>query len=127
MKIIGVETVHVGEFSNLVWVRLHTDAGLIGLGETFRNPLATIAYIHETCAPALIGRDPLNRVAAIRDIRDRVGNHFSGYPTRSIEVRGNSAVDMAPAATTTPWRGRPPTRAWRSAAARFRTSLQATT
>jgi L-alanine-DL-glutamate epimerase-like enolase superfamily enzyme len=25
----------------------------------------------------------------------QVGNHFSGYPTRSIEVRGNSAVDLA--------------------------------
>ena len=95
MKIIGVETVHVAEFSNLVWVRLHTESGLIGLGETFRNPRATIAYVHETCAPALIGRDARARAALERDIRDKVGNHFSGYPTRSVEVRGNSAVDMA--------------------------------
>jgi L-alanine-DL-glutamate epimerase-like enolase superfamily enzyme len=95
MKVIGVETVHVAEFGNLVWARIHTDAGLVGLGETFRNPRATIAYVHETCAPALIGRDPLARSGLMRDLRERVGNHFSGYPTRSIEVRGNSAIDMA--------------------------------
>ena len=26
---------------------------------------------------------------------NEVGNRFTGYPTRSVEVRGNSAVDMA--------------------------------
>ena len=95
MKIIGLESVHVAEHGNLVWVQLHTDDGLVGLGETFRNPEATIAYLHETAAPALIGRDPRNREALNVHLRDRVGNHFSGFPTRSIEVRGNSAVDMA--------------------------------
>ena len=95
MKIIGVETIQVEEYGNLVWVQLHTDEGLVGLGETFRNPEATVAYVHETCAPHLIGRDPLCREARMRELSSKIGNHFNGFPTRSVEVRGNSAIDIA--------------------------------
>jgi L-alanine-DL-glutamate epimerase-like enolase superfamily enzyme len=95
MKIVGVETVQVEEYGNLVWVVLHTDEGLTGVGETFRNPEATIAYIHETCAPHLLGKDPLRREALVRELAGKVGNHFNGFPTRSVEVRGNSAIDLA--------------------------------
>ncbi|NDW05952.1 mandelate racemase/muconate lactonizing enzyme family protein [Jiella pacifica] len=95
MKIIGLETIQIAEFSNLVWVRLHTDEGLIGLGETFRNPQAIVAYIHETCAPYLIGKDPRRRTALTEGLRRDVGNAFKGFPTRSVEVRGNAAVDIA--------------------------------
>ena len=42
-KITAVETIQVAEYSNLVWVELHTDEGLIGLGDTFRSPAATAA------------------------------------------------------------------------------------
>ena len=95
MKIIGVETLQATGFGNLVWVLIHTDDGLIGLGETFRNPEATIAYVHETCAPFLLGEDPTHREKLTHSISSRIGNHFSGFPSRSVEVRGNSAVDMA--------------------------------
>ena len=59
MRITALETIQVPVYSNLVWVELRTDEGLIGLGETFRNPEATVAYLHETCAPYLLGKDPL--------------------------------------------------------------------
>lgn len=95
MKITGVETVQVEEYGNVVWVRLFTDEGLIGLGETFRNPQATISYIHETCAPNLLGKDPSDRQLLNRQLFNGVGNHFNGFPTRSVEIRGNSAVDIA--------------------------------
>ena len=95
MRIIGVETVNVAQFGNAVWVRLHTDEGAIGLGETFRNPEATIAYIHETCAPFVIGKDPTRREWLMALIAERIGNHFTGFPTRSVETRGNSAIDLA--------------------------------
>jgi L-alanine-DL-glutamate epimerase-like enolase superfamily enzyme len=95
VKIIGVETLQMKEAGNLVWVQLHTDEGLIGLGETFRNPEAVIAYVHETCAPALVGKDPARRTALSHDLARRVGNHFNGFPSRSVEVSGNSAVDLA--------------------------------
>ena len=66
-----------------------------GLGETFRNPQATAAYIHETCAPYLLGQNPLNIERHFNALANKVGNHYFGYPTRSIEWRGNSAVDFA--------------------------------
>ncbi len=95
MRIIGLETIRLEEFGNLVWVRLHTDEGLTGLGETFRNPDAVCAYIHETLAPRLLGEDPTNRTKLAHAMRFDVGNRFQGFPTRSVEIRGNSAVDIA--------------------------------
>jgi L-alanine-DL-glutamate epimerase-like enolase superfamily enzyme len=95
MRITALETIHLAEYSNLVWVELHTDEGLSGLGETFRNPQATVAYLHETCAPYLVGKDPLQIERHHQALMGEVGNHFSGFPSRSIEVRGNSAVDLA--------------------------------
>lgn len=38
MKITRIETVWIDEQPNTMWVRLHTDDGLIGLGETFYVP-----------------------------------------------------------------------------------------
>ena len=35
MKITRIETLRPGEFPNLLWVLMHTDAGITGLGETF--------------------------------------------------------------------------------------------
>lgn len=95
MKISGLETVRIEEFSNLVLLRLHTDDGLVGIGETFRNAEAVVTYIHETCAPNLIGQDPLRREALSHRMARDIGNHFNGFPTRSVEIRGNSAIDIA--------------------------------
>jgi L-alanine-DL-glutamate epimerase-like enolase superfamily enzyme len=95
MRITALETVQIAEASNLVWVELQTDAGITGLGETFRNPAATVAYLHETCAPYLLGQDPLRIERHARALIAEVGSHFAGYPSRSIELRGNSAVDLA--------------------------------
>lgn len=95
MKITAVETIQVEEFSNFLWLRLETDEGLVGLGETARNPAATAAYIHETCAPYLLGQSPLDVERHAHALTETVGNRFAGYPSRSIEMRGNSAVDLA--------------------------------
>ncbi len=95
MKITAVDTIQVAAYSNIVWVEIHTDEGIVGLGETFRNPQAVVAYIHETCAPYLLGKDPLLVEQHWDALHHRVGNHFNGYPTRSVEIRGNSAVDIA--------------------------------
>jgi galactonate dehydratase len=81
MKISAVETIQVAEYGNLVWVELHTDEGLSGLGETFRNPEATVAY--ETCAPYLLGKDPLRIERHARALMTEVGNHFMGFPSRA--------------------------------------------
>ena len=44
MKITQLETIRLDEFPNIIWVRLHTDEGLMGLGETFMGAQAVEAY-----------------------------------------------------------------------------------
>lgn len=90
MKITGLETVRVAERANLLWVLVHTDEGLTGLGETFFGAETVEAYVHEYIAPRVIGRDPLeiDRLAA-----DLVG--YLGFRSSGAEVRGNSAFDIA--------------------------------
>ncbi|MGP1396257.1 MAG: mandelate racemase/muconate lactonizing enzyme family protein [Inquilinaceae bacterium] len=90
MKITALETVRVDEHPNICWVRVHTDEGLVGLGETFFLAKTVEAYIHEGIAPKLIGRDP-RRIDAIA--RDLVG--YLGFRSTGAEMRGNSAVDIA--------------------------------
>jgi galactonate dehydratase len=90
MKITAVETVRLGEFPNLVWVRLKTDEGLTGLGETFMGAAAVEAYIHESAAPKLVGRDPIQIEAINKSLINYLGWRGTG-----VETRGNSAIDIA--------------------------------
>jgi galactonate dehydratase len=90
LKITAVETVRLGEFPNLVWVRLRTDEGLTGLGETFMGAAAVEAYIHESAAPKLIGRDPIQIEAINKSLINYLGWRGTG-----VETRGNSAIDIA--------------------------------
>ena len=90
MKITRVETLRLGQFGNVVWVLIRTDEGITGLGETFLGAAAVEAYIHESVAPKLVGRDPL-QIEAIN--RDLIG--YLGWRGAGVETRGNSAVDIA--------------------------------
>ena len=90
MKITALETIRVDEHPNLLWVQVHTDEGLSGLGETFFLPQSVEAYIHEYAAKKLIGRDPL---AIDRIAKDLVG--YLGFRSTGAEMRGNSAIDIA--------------------------------
>ena len=90
MKITAVETLRLEEFGNLVWVFVHTDEGVTGLGETFFGPRAVEAFIHETSAPILIGQDPLRIEYLQRKLQTYCGWRGSG-----VEMRGLSALDIA--------------------------------
>jgi L-alanine-DL-glutamate epimerase-like enolase superfamily enzyme len=59
MKITLIETLRTDEFANVLWVRVHTDSNIIGLGETFHGASAVEAHIHDTLATRLLGRNPL--------------------------------------------------------------------
>ena len=91
MKIIAIETFRLGAFPNLLWVRLKTDAGVTGLGETYFGAGAVEAHIHETLAARLLGRDPLAIEALNRDL--------SALPlaqaSTGAESRAVSAIDVA--------------------------------
>jgi galactonate dehydratase len=90
MKITGLETIRIEEFGNLIWLQVHTSEGIVGLGETFLHAGAVEAYLHETVAPRLIGRDPLAIDAISRDLVD-----YLGFASTGIESRAASAVDIA--------------------------------
>jgi galactonate dehydratase len=90
VKVSAVETLRLGEFPNLLWVRVHTDEGVTGLGETFFGAEAVEAYIHESVAPYLLGQDPLHI-----DKHARALTPYVGYAAGGVEGRGNSAIDIA--------------------------------
>ena len=90
MKVTKVETLWLDEFPNVLWVLVHTDEGLVGLGETFFGAQAVESYIHESVAPYLIGKDPLQ---IDRHARSLYG--YLGYRSTGVEMRGNSAIDIA--------------------------------
>lgn len=90
MKITAIETIRIEAFANLLWVQIHTDEGLMGLGETFFMPQTVESYLHEFVAPKLLGQDPL---AIDRISRDLVG--YLGFRSTSAETRAASAIDIA--------------------------------
>ncbi|CAH0137114.1 mandelate racemase/muconate lactonizing enzyme family protein [Microbacterium sp. Bi128] len=90
MKISGVETVRVAAFPNLVYVRVHTDEGLVGLGETFYGAEAVERHVHSIVAPALLGQDPTRIEHISKSLEGYVGFAGSG-----VETRARSAVDLA--------------------------------
>ena len=76
---------------NNLWIRIFTDDGLVGVGETYYLPRAVSAIIHDLFAPLLIGRNPL-------DIENHWNNLFSlvnfcGFA--GAEMRAISAIDVA--------------------------------
>ena len=91
MKITAVETIQLAEFPNLLWVQIHTDEGLIGLGETFYAVSPVAAHIHETCARHLLGRNPLE----IERISHHFLNTYLGFNSVGVEMRAASAIDIA--------------------------------
>ncbi|MFV0475998.1 MAG: mandelate racemase/muconate lactonizing enzyme family protein, partial [Pikeienuella sp.] len=82
--------VRIAERPNLLWVLVHTDEGITGLGETFFMAETVETYIHEYVAPRVIGRDPLQIDLLSADL---VG--YLGFRSSGAEVRGNSAFDIA--------------------------------
>jgi len=90
MKITRLETLRLAEFPNLLWLRVHTDQGVVGLGETSYAAQSVEAFVHEYVAPRVLGRDPLEIEALARAITPYVGWRGSG-----VETRAASAFDLA--------------------------------
>ncbi len=90
MKITALETIRLEEFPNIIWVRLHTDEGIVGLGETFFGASTVEAYLHDGAAPVLLGKDPLE---IERRGKELIG--YLGWRSTGAESRGNSAIDIA--------------------------------
>lgn len=91
MKIVSIETIRVREFPDLIWVQIHTDGGVTGLGETWYAASTVQAAVHDHFGPLLIGRDPVE-IEAHWQTMFRLSDHagFGG-----AELRAISALDMA--------------------------------
>jgi len=90
MHVTAIETIRTEEFPNILWVQVHTDEGVTGLGETFYGPASAEGHIHGLIAPYLIGKDPRNVEAHQAHL---IG--YIGFVGSSAEMRGRSAVDIA--------------------------------
>ena len=91
MKITRIETIHLQEHATLLFVRVHTDEGLIGHGETKYAIDALHGFIHQYAAPLLLGMDPLQidrHWRAIYEYTARCG-------AKGVEMRALSALDGA--------------------------------
>jgi len=91
VKITRIETIRVGEHPNLLWLQLHTDDGLVGLGETYYVPGAVAAVVHDIAAPVLLGADPID-IERHWHALFHITNYF-GYA--GAEMRALSAIDIA--------------------------------
>jgi L-alanine-DL-glutamate epimerase-like enolase superfamily enzyme len=91
MKITAIETIRLPDRPNLLLAQVHTDQGLIGLGETSRGALAVEAQIHDLVAPYLLGKDPLAIQAHSRQLLAT----YLGFASSSAETRAASVIDIA--------------------------------
>ena len=89
-EIRSVSTVQVAMQPNVLWVQVETADGALGLGETFFGADAVAAYVHETAAPYLLGKDALDITAHWRALYRLWSRKGVG-----AEARGASAVDIA--------------------------------
>lgn len=91
MKITKIETLRTQEFFNVIWVRIHTDSGVVGLGETFYGAGAVEAHIHETLVIRLLGQNPLH----IEALHKEMLNLPMAQSSTGAEYRAASAIDIA--------------------------------
>src|SRR5918995_3258370 len=91
MKITAVETLRTEEFANVLWVRIHTDGDIVGLGETFYGAGVVEAHTHDTLAGRIIGRNPLQIEAIHREMLTLP----MAQSSTGAEYRAASAIDIA--------------------------------
>lgn len=91
MKITKIETIHLKEYPQTLFVGVHTDEGLVGWADTFYMTEALTGFIHDFAAPMLIGHDPL----AIELHWQRLYGVIALIAGKGVEIRAMSAIDVA--------------------------------
>lgn len=91
MKVTAIETIRLGEFPAILFLQIHTDEGLIGLGENCVGVESVETFIHESVAPRLLGKNPLN----INAMHETLHQDFIGFGGSSVAMRAASSVDIA--------------------------------
>lgn len=91
MKITAIESLYWQAYPRVLYVRVHTDTGLIGLGETVDKIPGSRGALHGTLAPLLLGQDPLD----IEGLWHTAANSIFYHGFAGAEMRALSAVDVA--------------------------------
>jgi galactonate dehydratase len=90
MKIRDIETIRTADRPSVLWVRISTDDGLVGLGETWFGAATVEADIHDRIAPLLLGQD-----ARQIDDLNQLMTPYVGFCGTGAEMRALSAIDVA--------------------------------
>ena len=90
MLINKIQTIRTPDHPNLIWVKVYTDDGLFGLGETWFGAESVEADIHSRLAPLLIGQEPTRIEYIYSKMRPYIGFFGTG-----VEMRALSALDVA--------------------------------
>ena len=91
MKITKIETLRLNDIGGFAWVQIHTDTGLIGLGETPNFPHSVATFIDEALAPKLLGENPLD----IERHWQAMFKASRASANRGVNICSISALDMA--------------------------------
>ena len=92
VTVTAIESVQVLEFfPDLLLVRIHTDEGIVGHGETYYCAEAVQAMLHDWMARRLLGEDALAIESHWRFLYERAAN----FGVRGTELRALSALDVA--------------------------------
>ncbi len=94
MRINAIDTIEMPAdtaLPGLLFVRIHTDEGLVGIGDTYYLPGACREVIVSDIAPTLLGDDPLD----IERHASRVLGSYFRFGGRGAEIRAWSAVELA--------------------------------
>lgn len=100
MEITAVETIRFDPDSDLTdterdieltLLRVHTDEGVVGLGETYPHGAVEAAMLRGPVADRVLGRDPRN----VESIRHDLVRDFNYYSHTGVENRALSALDIA--------------------------------
>ena len=97
MKITKIESVRFrpellmqGVSPNWTWVRLHTDSGIVGIGESYPNHIANVGALRQL-APLVLGKDPTQIERLWQDLFYRI----SYQPWGGAETRMLTAINIA--------------------------------
>jgi len=89
LKITKIEAISFKQ-RNMTWVRLHTDQGIVGLGETYPKTNAQIGALKDF-SQYIIGKDAKNIEGIWRFLYDRNSHEVAG----GAEMRIISAINIA--------------------------------
>jgi galactonate dehydratase len=96
-KIISIETVYWKSredapfWPHWTWVKIETDSGVFGIGETYPNNATEAAAMHKVAAKSLLGRDPRDIERIWADLYRSFDFNIAG----GAEMRVLSAIDLA--------------------------------